>query len=234
MIVRAYQQQVDQHTPAQLTDPAFYQEQAQSLAMELARHYHPEASDALTSLTVPEVLAAVRLSVDDLEKWLLSSVPGSRLLTIKQWQMLQSAPTWYRRLQDTAWVASILLNPANIARYLASKLTLDPVTTELQTELLAAIYLHFMRQMGFYLIEMNSGRLRGGADAYRRAFRRRTPRRAREPLCEDCLSASDGRARGPGELRQVEHGECLDRRRAGSRGYTSKDAERLAIQSGSR
>jgi len=27
-----------------------------------------------------------------------------------------------------------------------------------------------MRQMGFYLIEMNSGRLRGGADAYRRAF----------------------------------------------------------------
>jgi predicted GTPase len=64
----------------------------------------------------------------------------------------------------------MLVNPLNIARYFSSKLTLDPVTTELQTELLAAVYLRFIRQLGFYLIEMNSGRLRAGADAYRSAF----------------------------------------------------------------
>ena len=36
--------------------------------------------------------------------------------------------------------------------------------------MLAGIYLRFIRQVGFYQIEMNSGRLRGGADAYRNAF----------------------------------------------------------------
>jgi predicted GTPase len=62
------------------------------------------------------------------------------------------------------------MNPVNIARYWSSKMTAEPVTTELQTELLAVIYLRFIRQVGFYLIEMNSGRLRAGADAYRHAF----------------------------------------------------------------
>jgi predicted GTPase len=169
-IVREYQQQVSEHTPAQLTDPQFYQSQVKAMGVELAAHYHPGASDPFTSLTVPEVLAAVRLAVDDTEQWLLTSVPGSRLLSIRQWQMLQSAPTWYRRFQNATWLVSMVTNPVNIARYWSSRLTADPVTTELQTEVLAVIYLRFMRQMGFYLIEMNSGRLRGGADAYRRAF----------------------------------------------------------------
>lgn len=169
-IVRAFQQKVEQFTPGQLTDPQFYQKQVAAMGVALAAHYHPGASDPYTSLTVPEVLAAIRLAVDDTEQWLLTSVPGSRLLSIRQWQMLQSAPTWYRRFQNLTWAASMLMNPVNIARYFSSRLTADPVTTELQTELLAVIYLRFMRQMGFYLIEMNSGRLRGGADAYRRAF----------------------------------------------------------------
>lgn len=169
-IIREYQDRVETYTPEQLTEPRFYQAQGQALAVELARHYHPRAKDPYSSLTVPEVLAAMRLVVDDMEQWLLGSVPGSRLLTIKHWQMLGSAPQWYRRIRDTAWVASILVNPFNVARYFSSKLSLDPVTTELQTELLAAIYLRFIRQLGFYFIEMNSGRLRGGADAYRQAF----------------------------------------------------------------
>jgi predicted GTPase len=169
-IIREFQDRTETYTPEQLIDPAFYQTQGQALAVALARHYHPSASDPYSSLTVPEVLAAVRLVVDDMEQWLLTSVPGSRLLTIKHWRMLGSAPHWYRRIQDTAWVASILINPLNIARYFSSKLTVDPVTAELQNEVLAAIYLRFIRQLGFYFIEMNSGRLRGGADVYRQTF----------------------------------------------------------------
>ena len=170
LIVREFQQQVDQLTPAQLTDPDFYRQQAQMLATALARNYFPEAPDPFSSLTVPEVLAAVRLALDDMEQWLLTSLPGSRLLSIKQWQSLQHAPKWIRRIQNTTWAASILMNPANIARLWTSRMTADPITTELQTEVLAVIYLRFIREMGFYLIEMNSGRLRGGADAYRRHF----------------------------------------------------------------
>ncbi|QDT56949.1 GTP-binding protein Der [Caulifigura coniformis] len=169
-IIRDFQEQVEEFTPAQLTDPAFYEKQGQELAVALARHYHPRASDPYSSLTVPEVLAAIRLVVDDMEQWMLESVPGSRLLTIRHWQMLGSAPKWYRRLQDTAWVAAVLVNPLNVARYFSSRLTLEPVTTELQTELLAAVYLRYIRQLGYYFIEMNSGRLRGGANRYREAF----------------------------------------------------------------
>jgi predicted GTPase len=170
LIVREFQQKVDQLTPAELTDPVFYQNQAKQLATALARNYFPDAEDPYSSLTVPEVLAAVRLALDDMEQWLLTSFPGSRLLSIKQWQMLQHAPKWIRRIQNTTWAASILMNPANIARLFTSRATADPITTELQTELLAVIYLRFIREMGFYLIEMNSGRLRGGADAYRKHF----------------------------------------------------------------
>jgi uncharacterized protein len=189
-IVRQFQQKVSQFTPAQLTDPGFYQTQIQELGVALARHYHPGASDPFTSLTVPEVLAAVRLAVDDTEQWLLTSVPGSRLLTIRQWQMLQSAPTWYRRIQNATWAASMLMNPLNIARFWSSRLTADPVTTEIQQELLAVIYLRFMRQMGFYLIEMNSGRLRGGADAYRRAFPLAARTQTRPPAASPLNSAA--------------------------------------------
>ena len=188
-IVRQFQQKVEQFTPAQLTDPRFYQTQVQEMAVALAAHYHPGASDPLVSLTVPEVLAALRLAVDDTEQWLLTSVPGSRLLSIRQWQMLQSAPTWYRRFQNATWLVSMLTNPVNIARYWSSRLAADPVTTEIQTELLAVIYLRFMRQMGFYLIEMNSGRLRGGADAYRRAFPRGTTPEKVQATLESPLSA---------------------------------------------
>ncbi len=190
LIVREFQQKVDQLTPAQLTDPVFYQNQAKQLATALARNYFPDAEDPYSSLTVPEVLAAVRLALDDMEEWLLTSFPGSRLLSIKQWQMLQHAPKWIRRIQNTTWAASILMNPANIARLWTSRATADPITTELQTELLAVIYLRFIREIGFYLIEMNSGRLRGGANAYRRHFQSASARSSESAQATPSASAT--------------------------------------------
>ena len=119
-IIRQFQERVEQFSPEQLTDPALYQQQGQELALALAKHYHPKADDPYSSVTVPEVLAAIRLVVDDMEEWMLESVPGSRLVTIRHWKMLGSAPKWYRRLRDTAWVASVLINPLNVARYFSS------------------------------------------------------------------------------------------------------------------
>lgn len=169
-IVRQYQEGVREKSPEQLTDPHFYLETIKSLATDLATHYHPESKDPYSALKVTEVLAAVRLAVDDLEGLAIRSIPGSRLLTIGQWRSLQHAPQWVKRIQDSVWLGSILLNPANIVRYYTSKATIDPITNEIQTEVLAVLYLRFIRQVGFYLIEMNSGRLRAGADAYRKTF----------------------------------------------------------------
>lgn len=174
-IVRRYQEGVNEKTPEQLTDPHFYLETIKSLAVDLAGHYHPESKDPYSALKVTEVLAAVRLAVDDLESLAIHSIPGSRLLTIGQWKSLQHAPQWVKRIQDSIWFGSILLNPANLVRYYTSKATIDPITNEIQTEVLAVLYLRFLRQIGFYLIEMNSGRLRAGADAYRQTFGRDQP-----------------------------------------------------------
>ena len=165
--VRAYQEAVESHSPDELADPHFYVRQLQSLAMDLARVYHPSSSDPLERLTVPEVLAALRLAIDDIEPWMLESVPGSRMFTIRHWRMLPSAPRWAQRLSQATWAAAVLLNPINITRYAVSRWTWGPVTDHVRSELLAILYLRFIRQAGFYLIEMNSGRLRGGADAYR-------------------------------------------------------------------
>lgn len=174
-IILKYQKRVDEFEPAHLVDPKFYLTTAQEMAGEISRHYHPLSSDPVTSLTVPETLAAVRLVADDLERWFLEAVPGSRLLTIGQWRALSKAPQWWNRISNAAWAASVLLNPATIVRYLTSKYTLGPISQELQQELLATVYLQFVRETGFYLIEMNSGRLRGGADVYRRHMKPPVP-----------------------------------------------------------
>lgn len=169
-IVTSYQKEIDTLSPEELTDMSFYFQKSQELAQSLAEHYHPHAKDVYSSLTVLEVLAAIRLAVEDLEVWFHDSVPGSHLVTIQQWKLLGKAPKWVKRVSDAGWVASVLINPLNVAKYFSSQLTLDPITEQLRTEFLAAAYLRYIRLVGFYLIEMNSGRLRRGADRYRAAF----------------------------------------------------------------
>lgn len=172
-IVMQFQQDVDQLAPDELTDIQVYLQKSQELAHALAQHYHPNSKDLYSSLTVLEVLAAIRLAVEDFEEWFQESVPGSHLVTIEQWKLLGKAPKWAKRASDAGWLASMVINPLNVAKFLSSKLTLQPIVDELRSEFLAAVYLRFIRQVGFYLIEMNSGRLRRGAERYRKTFGKR-------------------------------------------------------------
>jgi uncharacterized protein len=169
-IVRRYQSDVPSYSTEQLTNPQFYFDQAQAIANDLARHYRPKATDPIADRTLPELLAACRLVADDLEDLVLSSIPGSRMLTIKQWRKLGEAPEFVRQATKAFWATRILLNPLNLAHWGTSRLTTEKVAEGLQMELLGNLYVRFIRQLGYYLIEMNSGRLRGGAKAYRSAF----------------------------------------------------------------
>lgn len=190
-IVLQYQQDVGNFTPTQLTDFNFYVQQFQSLSTALARHYHPNSPDPYSSLTVPELAAALRLVADDIEDIALNSIPGSRKLTVKQWRTLGKAPAWAQRLQNAVWAGSFLINPFNIARYGLSRMTVDKVGSNIQSEVIAGVYVRFIRQVGFYLIEMNSGRLRGGAELYRAAFEKR--RGSEQPVGgAQSTGASDG------------------------------------------
>lgn len=166
------QKTVREIPPDRLVEPQFYLETALDIARETSRHYHPHAKDPFTSLTVLEILAAAQLAADDLEDWFEKYVPGSHLLSVGQWKMLSRAPEWYRTASNVAWAASMFVNPMNIGRFLLSKVALDPATAKLQADLLALFYIAFVRQIGFYVIEMNSGRLRGGAERYRAAMQK--------------------------------------------------------------
>src|SRR5262249_2163285 len=157
-----------------------------SLASKIARHYHPNAADPLGSLTVLEVLAATQLVSQDLEEWFERFVPGSHLITVAQWQMLSNAPQWWNIASTVGWIASSAMNPINIGRYFVSKLAVDPLSKELQGGLLTAFYMLYIRQVGYYLIEMNSGRLRGGAAKYRQLMTRISPD---APVREDASPA---------------------------------------------
>jgi len=174
-IVRARQELVSQWTPAQLIDPHFYIEQVKLLAMELAAHYYPQASDPYSSLKVTEVLSALHLAVEDLEELVTETLPVAQWLTIGQWQALGQTPKWYQRVQDSVWLSSIVYNPVNLLRYFTSKATVEPLGEQVQQELLVRLYLRFISQVGYYLIEMNSGRLRGGTQRYRRYFGKAQP-----------------------------------------------------------
>jgi len=166
--VEAKQGQVASIAADQLTDPHFYLQSAMDLALAVARRYHPKAQDPVGSLTVLDLLAAAQLAIEDSEVWCRQSVPASHLLTVDQWRMLGHAPAWFSTASNLTWAASVLMNPLNFGRYLISKFTTESATRQLREHALGWFYVIFIRHAGFYLIEMNSGRLRGGAARYRR------------------------------------------------------------------
>jgi small GTP-binding protein len=171
-IVAAEQRRIDELTAEQLIDPQFYVRTTQELAQKIAAHYHPGARDPVGSLSVVEILAAIDLITEDMEDWFLRYVPGSHLITVAQWRLLSKAPRWWNTAVNAGWVVSIAVNPLNLGRFLASKLAVEPLTRLVQQNLLGTFYALYLRQAGHYLIELNSGRLKGGSKRYREVMRR--------------------------------------------------------------
>lgn len=171
-IIAAEQARVGEVPAQQLTNPQFYTELTQNLALKIAQHYHPKSKDPLGERSVVEILAATQLISEDVEDWFLKYVPASHLVTVAQWRMLSHAPTWWQTASNAGWVASIAMNPLNIARYVVSKVAMEPFTKQLQQNLLGAFYSLYVRQAGYYLIELNSGRLRAGSKRYRELMRK--------------------------------------------------------------
>ncbi len=149
-----------------LLDLHFYLSKAEHLGEELARHYHPKSKDAFSSLTPAEVLAATRLAVDDLEAWFTENVPGGNLATISMFKKLKHLPGLIENTNTLVWAGSIWWNPANLIKLVANNLTNPSVQKDLKSEFVVMAYMQFIELVGFYLIEMNSGRLKAGAQRY--------------------------------------------------------------------
>jgi uncharacterized protein len=169
-IITIEQRRVDQATSAQLIDPEFYQQVTIDLATKLARHYYPKSDDPLGSLSIVELATVSHLVCEDLEGWFQKYVPGSHLVTVSQWRMLGNLPPWLNVLSNVGSLASVVWDPTKIPRYLAMRGAGDPLISLVKSNLLGAFFRFYTQRIGYYLIELNSGRLRGGSSRYRRTM----------------------------------------------------------------
>jgi predicted GTPase len=153
-----------------IADPTRYQQDAVALAEKLAEHYHSgQREHAFEPLTMIEVFAVIHLAVEDLEEWMLQNVPGSDLATIGQLSQLPDLALALDGLQKIVYFASALFHPSKLLTYPLWRKS-GRVTIEIQNELIRRLYQRYLGLIGYYLIEMYSGRLRGGAKQYRQRF----------------------------------------------------------------
>jgi predicted GTPase len=170
-VVCRYAEAVERTSPQELKSLQWYYETGRQLAQEVARVYHPETDDPIAALRVPEILTAIELAAHDLYHLVINYVPGSHLLTIQHWRRAAEAVQWYGRLSRVYWGVSALFSPVQTAaRYLASRFGLAPIQEQLLQQLLGWFAQAYVYRLGWYLIELNSGRLQLGADRYRQAL----------------------------------------------------------------
>lgn len=169
-IVEQYRAEAVDIDRTTITDPVRYQQDAEALAARLSQHYHGNRKEnPLAPLTMIEIFAVIHLAIEDLEEWLLHNIPGSDLATIGQLSKLPELAHAFDGLQKISYIASTILNPSKLLAYPLGRNS-GRVTIEIQNELVRGLYQRYLGLIGYYLIEMFSGRLRGGARQYRDRF----------------------------------------------------------------
>lgn len=167
-LVEARAQAADKIGPDRLSEIQFYVSTAQEMALELARFYHPGANDPFGSLTIPELLAVVELVAHDLSLMVDQYVPGSHLLTINNWRRAKQATEWYDVFNKVYWAVSAIFTPIRTGlRFAATHAGMTTPWRMLQENLILWFYTAYVHELGTYLIDLNSGRLRVGAHRYR-------------------------------------------------------------------
>jgi predicted GTPase len=149
-------------------EPRFYFDTANEMAHELARVYRPDATDPVGIVTVPEILTVIELASHDLNELARTYVPGSHLMTVDHWRTARKAVDWYRHASNAYWLASAVFDPIKTAaRYAAAQYGMGKPLELFQQNVILWFYSAYVRRLGFYLIELYSGRLKIGTARYR-------------------------------------------------------------------
>ncbi len=168
LLVEARAKKLTEHKASDLIAWPFFTDTAQSMALELARFYHPGADDPVGSLTIPEILAVVELAAHDLAEMVDEYLPGGHLLTVNDLRRVKKVADWYPVVNNISWVISSLFSPVNTAfRLLASQAGMNRPWQLLQDNVVLWLATAYVNRMGRYLIDLNSGRLRVGAQRFR-------------------------------------------------------------------
>lgn len=175
-IVEARVKSSDSAEPSRFEDPQFYFDTARGLADELARAYRPSASSPIGFVTVPELLAVIELAAHDLNEVARTYVPGSHLMTIDRWHQVRRGLDWYRAGSNVYWAVSAVFDPIRTAtRFVAAKYGMGKPLELFQQNLVHWFFSAFVREVGFYLIELYSGRLKVGVARYRELMAKQSP-----------------------------------------------------------
>ncbi|HEX3149144.1 MAG TPA: GTPase [Gemmataceae bacterium] len=165
----------DKIDDSRFSEPRFYFDTAQEMAGQVVRVYEPDAVDPVAIVTLPEILSVIELASHDLNELAKTYVPGSHLMTIDHWRTARKAVDWYRKVSNVYWLASAVFDPIKTAsRYVAAKYGMGKPLEMFQQNVILWFYSAYVRELGFYLIELYSGRLKVGAARYRELMKEHT------------------------------------------------------------
>lgn len=163
----------------QLNDPNAltpYAKEAQDLALKVAQVYVPGTKDPLGHLTIPEILTMVELVATDMSVMVDKYVPGSSFITVSHLKQARKAADYYQTASNIYWVVAAAMNPLKtVVQYATSQIGLQSSMAQIQNNVLHWFFLTFVHELGRYLVELNSGRLKVGAKRYRELMAKHQP-----------------------------------------------------------
>lgn len=149
-----------------------YASTGQRLAERLAAHYFPNASHPVERVPVVELLTALELAAEDL-RGLCREVPGGDLITPGHFQQAVQAAGFLQKANEIYTYLLPVLSPVTgLARLGSQKWIAAPAWKNAQRSAMLWFYRAYVNRLGVHLIELYSGRLAIGADAYRTITRR--------------------------------------------------------------
>src|ERR1700722_6458932 len=167
-IVDAKAKSFDKVTIDQLSTAKHFTDLALNLATDVGKVYNPDSEDPFDALTLPEVLTCMELAANDLNSLVQKYVPGAHLLRIRDVRRAKKAYGWYKTGQDIYWAGAAILDPISAGlRYLASRKALGGLMDRIQSNVMLWFHTAYIHELGRYLIELNSGRLKVGVKRYR-------------------------------------------------------------------
>lgn len=139
-----------------------------TIARRLANHYHPESADPIDQVPIVELLTALQLAAEDLAR-MCRDLPGGDLVTPAHCKRAAKAAGYVQRVSDFYNVLLPVFQPlTGMARLGVQKLVVQPAWRDMQRNLLRWFFEAYLNRLGFHLVELYSGRLAAGAEAYRK------------------------------------------------------------------
>jgi hypothetical protein len=153
----------------QLTRMEVYQETSEELARRVSACYYPNVENPLDKLPIVDLIVAIELAAEDLEG-LCRQVPAMDQLTPGHLKGLSKAMGFAHSAHELYNFALPVFRPVTgLPRLIVQKLVAEPAWKQTKEGLQRWLFRAYVNRLGVHLVELSSGRLRGGSAAYRRS-----------------------------------------------------------------